>query len=484
MSFYDLMIMSLGNLWRRKLRTILTILGVLIGTASIVAMLSLALGMKKTIMDEYSSMGSITQITVYPPGGDMESGGGQQDVESLMTDSNKEMFGQMEHVRSVTPVLEFGVSIKVGKYDGYASLKGVDQSTLDQLELGEGELPQESGSSIQAVAGNTLLTNFGYMSGSEYYDYYSTGELPDIDLMKQVKQVSYYDYMSTEDNSSTAEGTTDDFSDDSIDDTTGDDASVDMDLSDDPVAAMDDGSVTFRVSITGIMAGGPENYSVESGNLLVNMDALKSYLTKNFGKGNIPGQPKINGKPLNEWVYSYMLVDVDDSKNVDTVLQDIQSMGFEANSNKELLESAQETLKIIELVLGGIGMVAFLVAAIGIANTMMMSTYERTKEIGVMKVLGCDMRDIQKLFLLEAAFIGFIGGVIGLGFTCIISAVINSLASSMTESMGGSAAQISLITWWLGAVAIGFSTLMGMLAGFFPARRAMKLSPLAAIRTE
>ncbi len=474
MSFYDLMIMSLGNLWRRKLRTILTILGVLIGTASIVAMLSLALGMKQTIMEEYSSMGAVTAITVMPSeGGESESG--QPNEDTMLTDSNMELFQQMDHVREVSPILEFGVNIQHGKYDGYANLRGVDQKTLEQLELGQGELPGDAGGSLQAVAGNTILTNFGYMSGNDYYDYYTTGELPDIDLMKDIKKVEFYDYMAMEESYDTAGETVEDTEEDMSED-----ISYEEDMMSEDSAAIE-GMSTFRVNITGVMAGGPEQYSMESGNLMVNIDSLKSYLTKNFGKGNIPGQPKTNGKPLNEWVYNYLVVNVDDSDNVEAVQQEIQSMGFEAQSNKELLESAQKTLGIIELVLGGIGMVSFLVAAIGIANTMMMSTYERTKEIGIMKVLGCDMGDIQKLFLMEAAFIGFIGGVIGLGFTCILSAVINSIAQSYMEGM---VAQISVITWWLGAVAIGFSTLMGMLAGFFPARRAMKLSPLAAIRTE
>ncbi len=474
MSFYDLMIMSLGNLWRRKLRTILTILGVLIGTSSIVAMLSLALGMKQTIMEEYSSMGAVTAITVMPSeGGDSESG--QMNEDTMLTDSNMELFQQMEHVEDVSPILEFGVNIQHGKYDGYANLRGVSQETLEQLELGEGELPREEGGSLQVVAGNTLLTNFGYMSGNEYYDYYTTGELPDIDIMKDIRKVEFYDYMAMEENYDATEETVDD---------TEEDLSEEVIYEEDVVmedSSMMEGLITFRVNVTGIMAGEPEQYSMYSDSLMVNVDSLKGYLTKNFGKGKIPGQPKNNGKPLNEWVYNYLVVNVDDSDNVEAVQQDIQSMGFQAQSNKELLESAQKTLTIIELVLGGIGMVSFLVAAIGIANTMMMSTYERTKEIGIMKVLGCDMRDIQKLFLLEAGFIGFIGGIIGLGFTCILSAVINSIAQSYMDGMVG---QISLITWWLGAVAIVFSTLMGMLAGFFPARRAMKLSPLAAIRTE
>lgn len=475
MSFYDLMTMSLGNLWRRKLRTVLTVLGVLIGTTSIVAMLSLAFGMKQMIMDEYASMGSVTQIMISGGGGgDMDSSSSQTDTSTMLTETNMQMFQDMEHVKNVLPQLSFDGNMQSGRYSGYGNLIGVDQSILDSQELEKGDIPQKgSTGTLQVIAGNQILTGFGYVQGDEYVDYYSTGELPNIDLMTQIRQLQVYNEMA--DTSSDA-GSTDDSADASSD-STGTDSSAD----DAAVQPEEDNStLNFRIKVAGIMAGGVDEYNTYSNSLLVNIDDLKSYLTKNFGKGNIPGQPKPNGKPMNEWVYSTLVVDVDDASNVDSVMKDIQDMGFSASSNKDLLDSAQKNLQIVELVLGGIGMVAFLVAAIGIANTMMMSTYERTKEIGVMKVLGCDMRDIQKLFLAEAGFIGLIGGIVGLGLTCGVSALINHFA----VSMGGMKGNISVIPWWLALAAVAFSTLMGMVAGYFPARRAMKLSPLAAIHTE
>lgn len=477
MSFYDLMTMSLGNLWRRKLRTVLTVLGVLIGTTSIVAMLSLAFGMKQMIMDEYASMGSVTQIMISGGGGgDMDSSSSQTDTSTMLTETNMQMFQDMEHVKNVLPQLSFDGNMQSGRYSGYGNLIGVDQSILDSQELEKGDIPQKgSTGTLQVIAGNQILTGFGYVQGDEYVDYYSTGELPNIDLMTQIRVLQVYNEQAETDvdmQTDNGDSTGDDSSDGGNTDSTGDDAVAQ------PVE--DNSMLNFRIKVAGILAGGVDEYNTYSNSLLVNIDDLKSYLMKNFGKGNIPGQPKPNGKPMNEWVYSTLVVDVDDASNVDSVMKNIQDMGFTASSNKDLLDSAQKNLQIVELVLGGIGMVAFLVAAIGIANTMMMSTYERTKEIGVMKVLGCDMRDIQKLFLAEAGFIGLIGGIVGLGLTCGVSALINHFA----VSMGGMKGNISVIPWWLALAAVAFSTLMGMVAGYFPARRAMKLSPLAAIHTE
>ena len=476
MSFYDLMTMSLGNLWRRKLRTVLTVLGVLIGTTSIVAMLSLAFGMKQMILNEYSSMGSVTQITVTGGGGDMDSSASQTDTSTMLTETNMQMFQDMEHVKSVLPQLSFDGNMQSGRYSGYGNLIGVDQSILDSQKLEKGDIPQKGSSgTLRVIAGNQILTGFGYVQGDEYVDYYSTGELPNIDLMTQIRVLQVYNDQAETDvdaQTDTGDSTGDDSSDGDNADSTGDDAVAQ------PVE--DNSMLNFRIKVAGILTGGVDEYNTYSNSLLVNIDDLKSYLTKNFGKGKIPGQPKPNGKPMNEWVYNTLVVDVDDASNVDSVMKDIQDMGFSASSNKDLLDSAQKNLQIVELVLGGIGMVAFLVAAIGIANTMMMSTYERTKEIGVMKVLGCDMHDIQKLFLSEAGFIGLIGGLVGLGLTCGVSALINHFA----VSLGGMKGNISIIPWWLALAAVAFSTLMGMIAGYFPARRAMKLSPLAAIHTE
>ena len=112
---------------------------------------------------------------------------------------------------------------------------------------------------------------------------------------------------------------------------------------------------------------------------------------------------------------------------------------------------------------------------------MLFRSYERTKEIGIIKVLGCDLGNIRSMFLLEAGFIGFFGGMAGLILSEIISAVVNSVVG---KASGGYYEQLSYIPLWLILVSLVFAVLVGMVAGFFPALRAMKLSPLAAIRNE
>jgi ABC-type antimicrobial peptide transport system permease subunit len=136
-------------------------------------------------------------------------------------------------------------------------------------------------------------------------------------------------------------------------------------------------------------------------------------------------------------------------------------------------------------VLGGIGAVSLFVAALGITNTMVMSIYERTREIGVMKVLGAELPVIKKLFLFEAGMIGFFGGLLGLVLSYLISWLVNSVGVSLFNiGWGETTGGISFIPLWLSGAALVFATVVGIAAGFYPALRAMHLSALEAIRNE
>lgn len=188
--------------------------------------------------------------------------------------------------------------------------------------------------------------------------------------------------------------------------------------------------------------------------------------------------------------YDCIYVNVDNINNVSTVQDEIEKLGYVTYSDSQYLEPLKETSNMIQLVLGAIGCLAMLVSAINIANTMVMSIYERTREIGIMKVLGCYLRDIRKLFLYEAALIGLLGGVIGIVISYIVSALINKyggpIFAALMQTSGVydiEGAKFSVIPWWLPFGAAAFGMVVGILAGYVPARKATKISAIEAMKT-
>lgn len=493
------------------MRTFLTVLGVIIGTSSIVVMLSLGIGLKEAMMKEVQTAGGLTEIMVYSD--DYGSS------ELLLDDNTVNSFMELDYVEGVEPILDFAMPVQAGNYEGYFDVMGVTQNYLSKIELGEGTLP-EPGGVLSAIAGNQVITQFMDATTGEYFDY-ETMEVPDIDLLNTIliggleegeeaadptenisdDSTEYYDSTFSESEDDFSEDEPDfsedesDFSEDEEYDEQG--ADVQDDFSDEmmPEDSMDSMSYSWfdssmkrvQLKITGITAGDLYTYTEYSDNLYVDLDAMKEFLKKNYSVNSvIPGQPTDkDGKPYRDLKYNMLIVNVDNAENVEDVLATIQDMGYSADANKEWLEQTEREFIIIEAVLGGIGAVAMLVAAISIANTMTMSIYERTKEIGIMKVLGCSLGNIRSMFLAEAAFIGFIGGVAGIVLSYLLSLLVNHFISPIImEDYGMGATNISMIPFWLVLAAIGFATIIGMVAGFFPAQRATRLSPLAAIRNE
>ena len=167
----------------------------------------------------------------------------------------------------------------------------------------------------------------------------------------------------------------------------------------------------------------------------------------------------------------------------------------------QIREEMQASVARSQMILGGLAAISLLVAALNIANTMTMAIYERTREIGVMKVLGCELGHIRAMFLVESGAIGFLGGAIGVLFSLLISFILNHLTlilalfgssadlSGLLGSIGGGmggmgTGSISIVPFWLVLLALAFATLVGLLSGIMPAGRAVKISALEAIRHE
>ena len=451
MRFLDLLTMSINNLRRRKVRTALTVLGVVIGTASVVVMVSLGIGLNALMMEMYSSYGSMTAIEIYNYGNNGNNG--TNDNPLYLTDDTVKEFLRIPHVTSASPVLETNVILKQGVYETNTSINGVTREFMEQIPLGQGKLPDPKSTEMEFIYGNAVVQWFqNSKTGKGYWD---TQELPDIDYMNKPMFVifdtdAYYQSRS----GGSGDGT--------------------------PVKA----PKKYLIRTAGVVEGGIDDYNSYAYGVYTDIDQLKTQLKKIYKKNPIPGQPtNKKGKPYSYFIYNQAYVYVDDMENVTTVQKAITDMGFQANSQMEWIEQSQQTYNMIQLVLGGIGAISLFVAAIGIANTMMMSIYERTKEIGVIKVLGCDLRTIRNMFLLESGFIGFMGGVIGVAISYGIGFIMNHFLG-IGQIMTGQAGDISRIPLWLAAAAVVFAIFVGMAAGFFPSLRAMHLSPLAAIRNE
>ncbi|OJV66065.1 MAG: hypothetical protein BGO41_09045 [Clostridiales bacterium 38-18] len=444
MSSFDLAVMGLKNLLRRKARTILTVLGVLIGTASIVVMVSLGLGMNKAFEQQLESYGSLTMIDVYANNYYVE-GQTNSDGQVYLDDDTINAIEGIDNVEFAIGFKRFDSKIYAGKYESYTSIKAVDfdKLALMGIKLSEGTLPT-------GEFKNEVL--FGFYAKNYFYDPKSRNPYqspPVIDVfntkLEMLPTSQYYEGKRPK---------------------------------------------GFILNVTGVTSELDYNYANDvfmdyDTFLKLKNDFERKNKTTDQNNGGDTGPKGSKGSTTKENKYDEMKVSVNDIKYVQDVQDQIKAMGYEAYSLTDALENMKQTSGLIQAILGGIGAVSLFVAAIGITNTMVMSIYERTKEIGVMKVIGAQLKDIKRLFLFEAAMIGLFGGILGIGLSFGISLIINSVLSGMNGNTGYyGPAILSDIPAWLALSGMGFSTVIGLVAGYYPAVRATKLSALEAIRTE
>lgn len=162
----------------------------------------------------------------------------------------------------------------------------------------------------------------------------------------------------------------------------------------------------------------------------------------------------------------------------------VESMGFPTSSVKDTVDQINMYFSWIKMVLGGFGMVALFVAAIGIFNTLTISLLERTHEIGIMKAIGGRNKDIALVFTMEASLIGLIGGMMGVTVGWVMGFGINAFVNFVATSVGGQANKFFSTPLWFAGTIVLFAFCVSTFAGVWPALRAAKLDPLEALRYE
>ncbi|MCY6369636.1 ABC transporter permease [Clostridium ganghwense] len=456
MNSIDLLRMGLKNLFRRKLRTFLTTLGIIIGTVSIVVTVSLGVGLKEFSRKQVMQWGNINVIDVRPQyRRGMMSGGNRGEDRNLLKKADFDKIKKIRDVELICPIMNVNAKLISGRYSAQVNICGVKPEYMDKLgyKIEEGRLLR-GGDKLNLVFGNKAALRFVKEGASENYDYYPRDgkEMkPKVKVLKDKMLLSFDpDY-----------GRKKTFAEQ-------------MEEQADEQTRQKKVIPPHKIKGVGVLK---EDFSYDY-SVFMSIDELKK-LKEDYDKKVDSRSKKIKG-------YESAKVKIKDVNKVKEAQQKIKDMGYEAYSLVDQLSYIEKTTNIIQMVLGGIGAISLLVAAIGITNTMVMAIYERRKEIGVMKVIGASLKDIKKLFLFEATMIGLLGGTFGLIVSFLLSQGINVVGKSFMQSQGqlpeGTA--LSVIPLWLALGALGFTTIIGLISGYLPARKAMKLSALEAIKTE
>lgn len=441
--------LCLMNMKRRKIRTFLTVLGVMIGVISVVALMSVGLGVKKEMIDSVVDSGSVNQIKVYS-----ETGGKHKD--RMITDKTIETFSKFSNVSGCYSVYEVPVTMKYGEYEYYGNLVGVPGDELSPWKLINGENVIKDSDGKGFAAGSSVGKLF---FNPNTYTSFEKKEKKGIGSLTGRRFDTVFGW--GDENAKTVKlKLTGVLADESADKASDDDSDDDSDNTEGEVYT--------------------STYSEKSQTIYCDMDYLKSLLKRVSVDGKLEGQPVDgNGNSYREFIYTAAIVTVDDTNNVDAIVKKFQDMGYQTENAKEYLDTIQKYLKMIQLLLGGIGTIALVVAVIGISNTMTTSVFDRVNEIGILKVLGCDIDELRLLFLAEAAIIGAAGGVLGVGCSYGVKVIIDKCAVSMFHLAKGT--NISYIPWWLALAGMMGSVVLGVAAGYFPARWATKLRPIDAV---
>lgn len=462
MKLGDMIKICIQNLLRRKSRTILTVLGVVVGCCAIVTMLSIGIGVQNSQDIMLQGMGDLTLVEVYS--------GGQN---AKLDDDAIKKFQNIPHVDVAigkSSMSNIGYTIYAGENNRYqmywANIIGMNKDAMEKfgLELIEGSFPKEpfqvlSGQytaynlvDSERPEGSNRIDRWDYMYSYDPsvggYTYNENPEYPDpyLKLCGQKLTMEMYSY--------------DDY----------------------------DKKYTQEITVSGVVKEDyNKDYSTSEGLIFVTSDlqALEKIVFPT--------------KTQTKLEYNQIYVKAMDISNVEEVENEIKKLGYSTWSMESIRKPLQEEARQQQMMLGGLGAVSLFVAALGITNTMIMSISERTREIGVMKALGCFLGNIRTIFLMEAGFIGLIGGIIGAVISYVISIVMNVLSKQLDLSTAEDFQQwwdqivsvmlpenspTSIIPLWLAGFAILFSIFIGLGSGFYPANKAVHISALEAIKRE
>lgn len=451
----DLFGLAIRNLLRRRARTFLAVIGVVVGICAIVVMLSIGFGLSVSFQQQVEDAGNLHLINVNAGGGGMtQDSNGKPIKQGILDEKAIYSFEKIPGVDAATPVVQEYVTFGIGKYVCNAQVIGIRPEVMEKFKykVDKGRLLQP-GDKYALVFGNQVPIRFYNPSKTMYSSY--DGQ-PKVNVLSdKVVITEDHDYGQKRRHREPSDGQ-------------------------EKVVYKE-----YKAKGVGVLADSNDESSYS---VYMNLDTLVGI------RNDAQRARKDHAFSGNQRIYDQAMIYVDNIDDVEGITKQLRDMGFQPDSLDDWLKSMQNTSLMIQGILGGIGAISLFVAALGITNTMVMSIYERTKEIGVMKVLGANLKDIRSMFLLEAGLIGLFGGIVGLLLSFLISLLMNTVLAplmgvflnSVSSSVGSGSdiTTVSVIPLWLIPASLAFSTGIGVLAGYYPARRAMRLSALESLKNE
>lgn len=180
--------------------------------------------------------------------------------------------------------------------------------------------------------------------------------------------------------------------------------------------------------------------------------------------------------------YPQVTLDLEPTASYPALRDSLRAQGYRVFSFAEQLDEVRRAFVLFDLGLAAIGLVALATAALGIVNTLLMAISERRREIGVLKALGADEREIRGLFLAESALMGLAGGLGGVLLGWLVARAASAVAKLVMAKQGLPAMELFATPWWLIGGALAFGLLVSLLAGLLPAARAARVDPVEALR--
>lgn len=419
MTFGDMTRSAVSNLGRRKVRTVLTAIGVIVGILTIVTMVSLGIGVRAELNDQFAAIG-LERVFVRP------------------AESERSFFTQFQRPDRTRPILAADV-------ERWSKLPNVTETIADiDLPLGvAGIISIGQATNAVGIAGTNTF-NAPFVKPPEALA--GTIKMPDEPGVMVMHKGALEMLDVSLDDVKPLIGTT-----------------LDVKL-ETPQGVQR----TFPLKLIGVSS--EDSPFIQVG--LADRAAMKSWW---FNKPDL----------LATEGYDTVIIRGRDTSAANQLVTQIKAEGFQVQSLQILLDLADQVFSVINIMLSSVGGLALLVASLGIVNTMIMSIYERTREIGTLKAIGASRGDIRAMFMLEAGMIGFIGGMIGLVFGWGLGRILNRVILWYVERNDlPIQGNFFVVTPTLALAALGFATLVGVVAGLYPANRAARLDPLLALRHE